>query len=90
VAIQDMVRAQNEAHGMKSENKALKAEVAILRKQLHTSNAVPVQKPSGAKERVKELAEAERKREQSHKSRPQPDTQVKRESFIKVTAFLLS
>jgi regulator of replication initiation timing len=88
VAIKDMVRAQNEAHGMKSENKALRTEVANLRKQLHDGNSVPVQKPFSAKERVKELVEAERKREQSHKSRVQPDTEVVRESFIKVNIFL--
>ena len=85
VAIKDMVRAQNEAHGIKSENKALKTEVANLRKQLHNTNNVPAPKTSTAKERVKELVEAERKRDQSHKSHAQRDPRVERESFIRVS-----
>ena len=85
IAIKDMVRAQNEAHGMKSENKALKTEVANLRKQLHYTNNVPTHKVSTAKERVKELVEVERKKDQSHKSRAQRDTEVERESFIQVS-----
>jgi hypothetical protein len=85
IAIKDMVRAQNEAHGMKSENKALKTEVANLRKQLHNTNDVPTHKASTAKERVRELVEAERKKDQSHKSRAQRDTEVERESFIHVS-----
>ena len=93
LAIKDMVRAQNEALGMKSENKALKTEVANLRKQLQNSNNVPAPKLSApklstAKERVKELAEAERKRDQSRRPRAQRDTEVERASFIQVSIYL--
>ena len=42
VAVRDMVRVQNDAIGIKSENKALRTEVANLRKQVqNTSTTLP-------------------------------------------------
>jgi len=84
-AIKGMARAINESEGIKLENRALRTEIANLKKQFQdNTRSVDSQKPTTAKERIKTRVEAERKKD-AHKGRVQRDSDAAGDrSFIQV------
>lgn len=86
-AVRATAQAINESEGIKSENRALKAEIANLRKQFQeNSKPVQTQKPTTAKERIKERVDAERRKDHAHKGRGQRDAEGVDRRFIQVSA----
>ncbi len=83
-AVRATAQAVNESEGIKSENRALKVEIANLRKQFQdTTKPAQTQKPTTARERIKERVETERKKHHAQKRRGQRDAEGDR-SFIQV------
>lgn len=84
-AIRGMANALNESEGIKSENKALKLEIATLKKQYR--NNVGLSQSQGtatAKERIKERVETERKKDKSHRKSKQESEGEGDRTFIQV------
>jgi DNA repair exonuclease SbcCD ATPase subunit len=85
-AIRGMAKAVNECEGMRSENKALKAEIASLKKQFQ-DHAKHIYKPSTktVKDRIKDEVDLERRRDLAPKTRVSRETQIEtNRSFIHV------
>lgn len=85
-AVRATAQAINESERIKSENRALKSEIASLRKRFQ-ENTKPVQsqKPTTARERIKERVDAERRKTHAQKGRGQRDAEVAADrSFIQV------
>ena len=88
-AVRATAQAINESEGIKSENRALKAEIANLRKQFQ-ENTKPTQsqKPTTARERIKERVDVERRKDHARKVRGQRDAEGAGDrSFIQVFTF---
>lgn len=83
-AVRATLKAVKDSDALKSENRALKAEIANLRKQL-LDNLKPAPTITTAKERVKERVDAERRKDHARKGR-EPDTADR--SFIQVRTFI--
>lgn len=85
-AVKATVQAINESEGIKSENRALKAEIASLRKQFQEKTKITqMPKPTTAKERIKERVEVERRKENAQKRRLRHDSDGAGDrSFIQV------
>ena len=90
-AVKAMGAYSEELDNLKSDNKALRAEIVNLKRQIHetlkqTQTHTQKQKPTTtAKERVKEQIEAERKREHAHKARVDREKEDEgNRSFIRV------
>jgi regulator of replication initiation timing len=85
-AVKATFKAINESDALKSENRALKVEIANLRKQLQESvKPAQPQKATTAKERVKERVDAEKRKHDVWKGRVQNDSDATGDrSFIKV------
>lgn len=92
-AVKALVAVSEEVDALKSENKALKAEIVNLKRQIHESlKQAQLQKPITVKERIKERVEIERKKE--HDQRKRVEREKKEEegnrSFIQVSHTWLS
>lgn len=83
-AVRATAQAINESEGIKSENRALKAEIANLKKQFQ-ENTKPkqTQKPTTARERIKERVDAERRKTHAPKGRGERDAGDR--NFIQVS-----
>jgi uncharacterized coiled-coil DUF342 family protein len=89
-AVKTTLKALNESDALRSENKALKAEVASLRKQLQeTSKVTQTQRPTTAKERVKERVEAEKRKNHTTKGGKQHERDNPDRSFIQVFTLII-
>lgn len=88
-AVKATLRAIKESDALKSENRTLKSENTSLRKQLQESTKpVQTQKPTTAKERVKERVDAERRKDHALRGRVQRESDPAGDrSFIQVLAF---
>ena len=86
-AVRATAQAINESEGIKSENRALKAEIANLKKQFQeNTKPAQTQKPPTARERIKERVDAERRKDHAQKGRGQPDGEGAGDrSFIQVS-----
>jgi hypothetical protein len=87
-AVKALVAVSEEVDALKSENKALRAEIVHLKRQIHESlKQAQLQKPITVKERIKERVEIERKKE--HDQRKRVEREKKEEeanrSFIQVS-----
>lgn len=86
-AVSALVAVSDELDGLKSENKALRAEIVNLKRHIQeTLKQTPSQqqKQTSAKERVKERVEMERKKEQKPKARHEHEKDESNRSFIRV------
>jgi hypothetical protein len=85
-AVEGMAIALNETAALKSENRALKAEILKLRSQSQEyAKSSQSQRESTAKERVKERVEAERRKDKSRGKRVERESDEEaNRSFIQV------
>ena len=84
-AVRGMANALNELEGIKSENKALKLEIATLKKQYQTNVGLSrSQNTATAKERITERVETERKKNKSLRKSKQEGEREGDRTFIQV------
>ena len=82
-AVSSAGRAMNEVEVLKSENRALKAEIANLKRQVQAASKN--QHQVSVKERIKEQVEVERKKDLAHRTRVQDEKKSSAErSFVQV------
>jgi hypothetical protein len=88
-AVRSMANVLNESEGIKSENRALKCEIATLKKQYHDNlGHFRSQGSTTAKERIKERVEAERKKDKPRSDPRQESEGEAGRTFIQVCCFV--
>lgn len=85
-AVRTLAVALDESQGMKTENRALRAEIATLRKHWQDNSRLDQkQRPKTAKERLKERVEVQRGKDVTWKGRHREPTVEGSGGFIDVT-----